>query len=184
MTLSNKNHYELLGVPRNAPPQVIKDSYKELARIYHPDSHYFDDILADAGMSTATRGAPALSAEAEETFKIITEAYNTLNNAARRAEYDAMLPGEQPDWEGNVRADFEADQRQRQFESPDVAQPYSWGSFGSPPPGDVPGSRFGSPVAGNEGESPSQEDLAYRSVSEMIRQQNSLTAKLKRLFGL
>ncbi len=184
MTLSTKNHYQLLGVSRDASAQVIKDSYKELARIYHPDSHYFDDILADAGMSAAVEAAPAMSAEAEETFKIITEAYNTLNHAARRAEYDANLPREQKEWDEDPREEFEFDQKQRQFENPDAAQPYSWGNFGAAPQTENTRNSFGRPVSGGSSDSISREELAYRSVSEMIRQQNSLAAKFKRFFGL
>ncbi len=64
-----KDYYKTLGVPKTATAAEIKKSYRELARKYHPD---------------ANKG----SAEAEERFKEITEAYNVLSDAKQRKEYD------------------------------------------------------------------------------------------------
>jgi molecular chaperone DnaJ len=64
-----KDYYKTLGVPKTATAAEIKKSYRELARKYHPD---------------ANKG----SAEAEERFKDITEAYNVLSDEKQRKEYD------------------------------------------------------------------------------------------------
>jgi molecular chaperone DnaJ len=64
-----KDYYKTLGVTKTASAAEIKKSYRELARKNHPD---------------ANKG----SAEAEERFKEITEAYNVLSDEKQRKEYD------------------------------------------------------------------------------------------------
>jgi uncharacterized membrane protein YsdA (DUF1294 family) len=65
-----KDYYAILGVPRNATPEEIKEAYRRLAKEYHPDKNP--------------------SPEAEEKFKLINEAYQVLSDPAKRAEYDAF----------------------------------------------------------------------------------------------
>ncbi len=64
-----KDYYKTLGVSKNAPADEIKQSYRKLARKYHPD---------------ANKG----NAASEERFKEISEAYNVLSDEKRRKEYD------------------------------------------------------------------------------------------------
>jgi DnaJ-class molecular chaperone len=76
-----KNYYELLGVERDANEDVIRQSFKEIAVVYHPDSNFFSEIV------------PENEAKEQDIslFKAITVAYQTLINKERRAEYDKEL---------------------------------------------------------------------------------------------
>jgi curved DNA-binding protein CbpA len=62
------SHYQTLGVPKDAPPERIKKSYRTLARKYHPDR------------------SEEPNAEAE--FKRIQHAYDVVGDPERRAYYD------------------------------------------------------------------------------------------------
>ena len=69
-----KNYYEILEVNENASPEVIEKAYKTLAKKYHPDSWPSNKIYW-----------------AEDRFKEITEAYQTLSNIELRKEYDIKI---------------------------------------------------------------------------------------------
>jgi molecular chaperone DnaJ len=65
---TNRDYYEILGIPRNASQDEIKQAFRKLARQYHPD------VSKDG--------------DAEEKFKEINEAYGVLSDADKRARYD------------------------------------------------------------------------------------------------
>jgi len=65
-----KDYYNILGVDETADDKTIKSAYRKLARLYHPDV--------------------SKENEAEEKFKEVSEAYEVLKNAEKRAEYDEL----------------------------------------------------------------------------------------------
>ena len=80
-----KDYYAILGVERGAGDDEIKKAYRKLARKYHPDV--------------------SKEPHAEERFKEVSEAYETLKDAEKRAAYDQLgrhAAGEEfrppPDW--------------------------------------------------------------------------------------
>ena len=112
-----KNYYELLGVERQASKEEIREAYREIARVYHPDSHFYDEILPQR-----------MDSEAAAVFKIITAAYTTLSNDTKRAEYDRLLPQPLPEWDdgeewGVMMAEKRATAR--------PSNPARFGAFGS-----------------------------------------------------
>ena len=66
------DYYETLGVTRASTKKEIKDSYKKIAKKYHPDKNPNDDV-------------------AEQKFKEATEAYDTLSDDVKRSKYDSKM---------------------------------------------------------------------------------------------
>lgn len=67
--MAKKDFYQLLGVSRTATPEEIKKAYRKLAMLYHPDKN-------------------PNNKKAEEKFKEISEAYETLSDEQKRQTYD------------------------------------------------------------------------------------------------
>lgn len=61
-----KDYYELLGVPKTASKEEIKKAFHKLAHKHHPDKNKGDD----------------------SKFKEVNEAYQTLSDDKKRAQYD------------------------------------------------------------------------------------------------
>ena len=71
MAVKFRDYYEVLGVPRTATEENIRQEYRKLARKYHPDVNKSDKT-------------------AEEKFKEINEAYQVLSDPEKRKKYDAL----------------------------------------------------------------------------------------------
>jgi molecular chaperone DnaJ len=63
-----EDYYKILGVSETASEEEIKKAYRKLARQYHPDRQTGN----------------------EAKFKEINEAYQTLSNKDKKAQYDAI----------------------------------------------------------------------------------------------
>lgn len=62
------NYYKLLGINTNAGISEIKQAYRKMAFAYHPDRNTDE--------------------KAKEFFQVLTEAYGTLSDPAKRKKYD------------------------------------------------------------------------------------------------
>ncbi len=76
MPQGQRDYYALLGVLRDASQEEIKRAYFEAAQRLHPDKN-------------------KLAGETE-IFLEVQQAYETLSNPRRRAQYDATLPKQEP----------------------------------------------------------------------------------------
>lgn len=66
--MAKRDYYDVLGIQKGATEEEIKKAYRSLAKKYHPDVSKENN--------------------AEEKFKEVQEAYDTLGNAEKRANYD------------------------------------------------------------------------------------------------
>lgn len=63
-----KDHYEVLGIPRNSTRREIRQAFRRLSMEFHPDKN------RNAGNG--------------EKFKLIAKAYEVLYDPVKRSEYD------------------------------------------------------------------------------------------------
>lgn len=71
------NYYEILGVPKHATDEQIKNAYRKLAMRHHPDRN------DNAKLS-------------EEIFKKVQAAFENLSDPVKRREHDECLMGRRP----------------------------------------------------------------------------------------
>lgn len=64
-----KNHYQTLGLKRNASNEEIKKAYRKLVQKFHPDKNDGDKYF-------------------EERFREVQEAYEVLSNPYEKGKYD------------------------------------------------------------------------------------------------
>ena len=70
--MNNTEYYDRLGVSKDASQDEIKRAYRKMSKKYHPD------INKEPG--------------AEEKYKEVQEAYETLSDDQKRAAYDQYGP--------------------------------------------------------------------------------------------
>ena len=70
--MNNQEYYDRLGVSKDASQEEIKKAYRKMSKKYHPD------INKEPG--------------AEEKYKEVQEAYDTLGDEQKRAAYDQYGP--------------------------------------------------------------------------------------------
>ncbi len=66
---TEKDYYDLLGIPKNSSDEEIKKAFRKMAMKYHPDRNSGDKV-------------------SEEKFKEINEAYEILSDPEKRKMYD------------------------------------------------------------------------------------------------
>src|SRR5262245_52603609 len=85
-----------LGLPPSATPAQIKEAYRDLAKVWHPDRF---------------AGEPRLRAKAEENLKVVNEAYEVLRTGAshepRRASDSSRDRGPAPTPQADTRKQSE-----------------------------------------------------------------------------
>ena len=67
------NHYEILGLKKNATQNEIRDAYKKLIKKYHPDLYQGDKTFA------------------EKKTQSINAAYDVLSDTEKRKKYDEEI---------------------------------------------------------------------------------------------
>jgi len=85
-----RDHYQVLGIARSASPLDIKKAFRKFAVQFHPDKNLDQSA--------------AVQLSAEEQFKQINAAYETLSNPEKRKAYDIETSANhaQPfDWRNN-----------------------------------------------------------------------------------
>jgi molecular chaperone DnaJ len=99
--MAERDYYEVLGVPRSATVDQIKQAYRKLAKQHHPDRN-------------------PNNKSAEQRFKEVQGAYDVLGDADKRKAYDqfghaGVGAGPPPGWHPG---------------SSGGGQPYAWRSGG------------------------------------------------------
>lgn len=104
-TASSGNHYDTLGVDRTADEETIKAAFRQKAKELHPDVNKQEDAM--------------------QKFIDCNTAYETLNDPAKRRQYDQSLaasdPVEEAGWIRRAGYGFEGD---RNFNPDDPATIY------------------------------------------------------------
>lgn len=97
MQLPQWNHYALLGLKRTATATDVKKGYFKASKEFHPDAYFRKNL-------------GSYKPRIDKIFRKMKAAYDVLNDAKKRAEYDATVdpadftPEEQKEIEKEARA--------------------------------------------------------------------------------
>ncbi|PIP03192.1 MAG: molecular chaperone DnaJ [Zetaproteobacteria bacterium CG12_big_fil_rev_8_21_14_0_65_54_13] len=99
--MTKRDYYEVLGVAKDADENTVKRAYRKLAMKYHPDRNPDDT-------------------KAAENFREVTEAYEVLSDATKRARFDqyghAGVDDQMQDfWRGGAGGGFQDSHAFRDF---------------------------------------------------------------------
>jgi len=92
----SKNYYEILEIEKNSTGEQIKKAYRKLSLKWHPDKN-------------------SGNKEAEEKFKEINKAYQTLSDPTARNLYDIYGEDSEDLGGGGGSSSFEDDEIKRQY---------------------------------------------------------------------
>eukprot|EP01117_Protostelium_nocturnum_P005972 TRINITY_DN2146_c2_g1_i2.p1 TRINITY_DN2146_c2_g1~~TRINITY_DN2146_c2_g1_i2.p1 ORF type:complete len:628 (-),score=227.82 TRINITY_DN2146_c2_g1_i2:30-1913(-) len=84
-----KDYYHVLGCGRNETKEDLKEKFKKMALLLHPDKNQ-------------ARGA-------EDAFKKVRQAYETLSDPAKKREYDESIPLKANTWTKNNNSHHKSD---------------------------------------------------------------------------
>lgn len=77
---THKSYYELLGIKPSASPQEIERAFRDIARIFDPESDFYSDIVSDPPKPHHL-----------QIFLLARTAHEVLTDAAQRKAYDVFL---------------------------------------------------------------------------------------------
>lgn len=79
MNQSNRNYFEILGVTQDATTEEISKAYKKLSLKYHANGTFYQSLNTEE------------KAQADEKFKLISRAYETLKDDSKKRNYTYYL---------------------------------------------------------------------------------------------
>jgi hypothetical protein len=97
-TITSQDYFQMLGIPRDAPPDQVQKAFIGLAKVWHPDR--LPAALADVKDACS------------KVFSYLTEANATLSDPTKRQDYQKLLKegGATPEDQAKIQAILEAAQ--------------------------------------------------------------------------
>lgn len=95
--LERRNHFELLGLEIDSPPELLEKQFSLLKRQWHPDAYASMSLDADRERKVV------------DLFQRINEAYETLKDPTARAEYITLIQRQKAGLQTNVEQILQAE---------------------------------------------------------------------------